>query len=116
MTRCSQSRRRTSRRRTGITGIPSSSCAREVHRAVSIVEAKAYLVRGEAADGYWGSQTWKGDDSGSLYHWSWDDALTSSSWRMRNSYSRTLDCVIVRLVDESGRVGWGEAKAPVAGR
>lgn len=80
-----------------------------------INRVNAFVVRAELEGGYWGSRAWKGEDSPRLYSWDWTDGLTfPPSWRMRNSYAPTLDAVLVRIEDSEGRVGWGEAKAPVA--
>jgi D-arabinonate dehydratase/D-galactarolactone cycloisomerase len=35
-------------------------------------------------------------------------------WRSRASYSPTVDTTIVKITTDTGLVGWGEAKAPVA--
>ena len=92
---------------------------------IASVEAFALRVRDPAARAYWGSQAWAsglggangGRGSGTP---SPDDRPRTEPeaypprWRMRASYSDTLNTVIVRITADTGLVGYGEAKAPVA--
>jgi len=73
------------------------------------VDAFALRVRDPAAPAYWGSQAWA---SGAAVRAAWEEY--PPRWRMRASYSETLNTVIVRLTTDTGLVGYGEAKAPVA--
>jgi L-alanine-DL-glutamate epimerase-like enolase superfamily enzyme len=78
---------------------------------IASVEAFALRVRDPAARAYWGSQAWaSGPDDGPRT----DPEGYPPRWRMRASYSDTLNTVIVRITADTGHVGYGEAKAPVA--
>ena len=77
---------------------------------VSAVEAFALRVRDPAAPAYWGSQAWASGAAAAPAPWE----EYPPRWRMRASYSDTLNTVIVRATADSGLVGYGEAKAPVA--
>jgi L-alanine-DL-glutamate epimerase-like enolase superfamily enzyme len=60
---------------------------------------------------YWGSRAWGSAQTGTAPEIS---AEYPSPWRRRYLYSPTIDTVIVRLTTDTGLVGYGEAKAPVA--
>ena len=60
---------------------------------------------------YWGSRAWGDARTDARPEIS---AEYPSPWRRRYLYSRTIDTVIVRLTTDTGLVGHGEAKAPVA--
>lgn len=77
---------------------------------VASVEAFALRVRGPAAPSYWGSQAWASGAGAARALWE----EYPPRWRMRASYSETLNTVIVRITTDTGLVGYGEAKAPVA--
>ncbi|MDR7481491.1 MAG: mandelate racemase/muconate lactonizing enzyme family protein [Armatimonadota bacterium] len=72
------------------------------------VDAFALRAPGPPAHPYWGSRTWAQNaylPPGPEY---------PPRWRMRASYSDTINTVIVRITTDAGLVGYGEAKAPVA--
>jgi D-galactarolactone cycloisomerase len=74
---------------------------------VKVVSVEAIPIRAPAAQPYWGARSW---GSGEV-------APTSDypvSARRRFVYSETVETCLVRLETESGVVGWGECKAPVA--
>lgn len=78
-----------------------------------IVKVDAFAIEAEPIDAraYWGSRAW-GDERTDR------QAELSTEYpvplRRRFVYSRTIDTVIVRIETDTGLVGWGEAKAPVA--
>jgi D-arabinonate dehydratase/D-galactarolactone cycloisomerase len=72
------------------------------------VDAFALRAPGPAAEAYWGSRTW----AQGAYLPPWREY--PPRWRMRASYSDTINTVIVRVTTDAGLVGYGEAKAPVA--
>ncbi len=74
---------------------------------ISHVEAFALRAPNPVAQTYWGSKAWA---SGTLPAWQEYPAR----WRMRATYSETLNTVIVKVTTDTGLVGFGEAKAPVA--
>ncbi len=59
---------------------------------------------------YWGSRAW-GDERRGPGEISTEFPAPQ---RRRYVYSQTIDTVVVRIETDDGRVGWGEAKAPVA--
>ncbi|MDR7521756.1 MAG: mandelate racemase/muconate lactonizing enzyme family protein [Armatimonadota bacterium] len=69
------------------------------------VEAFALRVPGPAARTYWGSAAWASEQP--------LEERYPPRWRMRATYSPTLNTVIVRITTDDGLVGYGEAKAPV---
>jgi D-galactarolactone cycloisomerase len=60
---------------------------------------------------YWGSRAWGTTRTGAAPEIS---AEYPTPLRRRYLYSRTIDTVIVRLTTDTGLVGYGESKAPVA--
>jgi D-arabinonate dehydratase/D-galactarolactone cycloisomerase len=80
---------------------------------MKIVKVEAFPIQARPTDTrpYWGSRAW-GDVRAA------DQAELSTEYpvplRRRFIYARTIDTVIVRIQTDSGLVGWGEAKAPVA--
>jgi D-galactarolactone cycloisomerase len=86
---------------------------------MKIVSVEAIPVHARMAPGdvYWGNQSWgynkPKSTTGGL---SVSDDRTSypPHWRSRAAYSQTVDCTIVKITTDTGIVGWGEAKAPVA--
>jgi D-arabinonate dehydratase/D-galactarolactone cycloisomerase len=85
---------------------------------IAAVEAIPVRARMAAGDVYWGNQSWgynkpaKTNAAGLAI----DDDRTGypPHWRSRAAYSRTVDVTIVKITTDTGLVGWGEAKAPVA--
>lgn len=83
------------------------------------VEAIAIAAPNPDSHAYWGKASWGAAASGEerphpLRHWC--DTVFPHPARMRPAYSETYDTTIVRIETDSGLVGWGEAKAPVAPR
>jgi D-galactarolactone cycloisomerase len=90
---------------------------------ITAVDAFALRVPSPAAQTYWGSQAWvAGTKAGATRPPGVSDVDASTipgeeyppRWRMRATYSSTINTVIVRLKTDAGLVGYGEAKAPVA--
>jgi D-galactarolactone cycloisomerase len=87
---------------------------------MEIVSVEAIPIEApvEAGDVYWGNQSWGYNkpantaSGGLLTH---DDRTGyPPRWRSRAAYSTTIDTTIIKITTESGLVGWGEAKSPVA--
>jgi D-arabinonate dehydratase/D-galactarolactone cycloisomerase len=80
---------------------------------MKIVKVEAFAIQAEPTDSrpYWGSRAWGAEKSGDLPELSTEYPVPL---RRRFIYSRTIDMVAVRIETDSGHVGWGEAKAPVA--
>ena len=81
-----------------------------------IVDVEAIAISAPNPAGtYWGKATWGGAaDRGPLAHWR--PLRFPHPGRMRPSYARGFETTLVRLETDTGLVGWGEAKAPVAPR
>jgi D-arabinonate dehydratase/D-galactarolactone cycloisomerase len=82
---------------------------------IAAVEAFALRVPSPSAETYWGSQAWAtkpGVSDIEAPPAPWEEY--PARWRMRASYSETINTVIVRVTTDGGLVGYGEAKAPVA--
>jgi len=86
---------------------------------VRIVSVHAYAVKAaNPGPTYWGSATWgkAGANVGAAAPAGrpglWD--RFPAPGRMQPVYSPTIDTTLVKLVTDTGLVGWGEAKAPVA--
>lgn len=87
---------------------------------MKIVSVEAIPIRASMSEGdvYWGNQSWgrakpakanapglpPGDDRSQFPYF----------WRSRAAYSPTVDTTIVKIMTDSGLVGWGESKTPVA--
>jgi L-alanine-DL-glutamate epimerase-like enolase superfamily enzyme len=80
---------------------------------MKIERIETFAVQAPPSDArpYWGSRAWGSTAAGGAAELS---AEYPSPVRRRYLYSRTIDTVIVRLTTDSGLVGHGEAKAPVA--
>lgn len=81
---------------------------------MKIIKVEAFAVQAKPIDKeYWGSRTW-GHEAAKLR------AEISAEYpppeRRRFIYSKTIDTCLVRITTESGLIGYGEAKAPVAPR
>jgi len=83
---------------------------------IAAVDAFALRVPNPAGQTYWGSQAWASGtaspgvaaDAGRA---AWEEY--PPRWRMRATYSSTINTVVVRITVDNGLVGFGEAKAPV---
>ena len=82
---------------------------------ISRVEAFALRVPSPVAQTYWGSKAWSSTPAaGGIREAaeSWEEY--PPRWRMRATYSDTINTVIVKVTTDTGLTGFGEAKAPVA--
>jgi L-alanine-DL-glutamate epimerase-like enolase superfamily enzyme len=79
---------------------------------MKIVKVEAFPIQAKPIDSraYWGSRAWGATRSDRVEI----SAEYPTPQRRRYVYSGTIDTVIVRIEADDGRVGWGEAKAPVA--
>jgi len=77
---------------------------------ITRVEAIAIQAKPIDKKPYWGSRAW-GDERGGPGEISTEFPAPQ---RRRYVYSKTIDTVVVRIETDTGHVGWGEAKAPVA--
>ncbi len=82
---------------------------------ISRVEAFSLRVPSPVAQTYWGSKAWSStptvtdiEEVPEL----WEEY--PPRWRMRATYSDTINTVIVKVTTDTGLTGFGEAKAPVA--
>jgi len=82
---------------------------------IAKVEAIAIQAVNPSQQEYWGKRSWvsarQTDENSIIVRKGLEYPL---KWRMRASYSNTIDTCIVKLTTDDGLVGWGEAKAPVA--
>ena len=80
---------------------------------MKIERVETFAVQAPPSDArpYWGSRAWGTTRTGSAPEIS---AEYPTPLRRRFLYSRTIDTVIVRLTTDTGLVGYGESKAPVA--
>jgi L-alanine-DL-glutamate epimerase-like enolase superfamily enzyme len=80
---------------------------------MKIVKVEAFPIQAQPIDSraYWGSRAWGSERAHRQAELSTE---YPAPLRRRFVYSRTIDTVIVRIETESGQIGWGEAKAPVA--
>ncbi|MFL6733204.1 MAG: mandelate racemase/muconate lactonizing enzyme family protein [Sphingomicrobium sp.] len=80
---------------------------------MKITKVDAFAIKAEPIDkrAYWGSRAWGTELSPGQVEPSTEYPVPL---RRRFVYSRTIDTVIVRIETDSGHIGWGEAKAPVA--
>jgi D-galactarolactone cycloisomerase len=85
---------------------------------VKIVSVEVIPVQAAMQGVYWGNQSWgrnKPTSSSAPGLPPGDDRSTYPYlWRSRAAYSQTVDTTIVKISTDTGLVGWGEAKAPVA--
>jgi len=84
-----------------------------------IVDVEAIAISAPNPDGtYWGKATWGAADNASTpsptAHW--QPTHFPHPARMRPIYATGIDTCLVRIETDTGIVGWGEAKAPVAPR
>jgi D-arabinonate dehydratase/D-galactarolactone cycloisomerase len=79
---------------------------------VKVTKVEAIAIQAQPIDTkpYWGSRAW-GDERRGPGEISTEFPAPQ---RRRYVYSKTIDTVVVRVETDSGHVGWGEAKAPVA--
>lgn len=80
---------------------------------MKITKVDAFAIKAEPIDRrpYWGSRAWGAELAPGQAELSTEFPVPL---RRRFVYSRTIDTVIVRIETDTGEVGWGEAKAPVA--
>jgi D-galactarolactone cycloisomerase len=80
---------------------------------MKIVKIEAFAIQAEPTDTrpYWGSRAWGVERTPGQAELSTEYPVPL---RRRFIYSRTIDTVIVRIETDTGHVGWGEGKAPVA--
>lgn len=80
---------------------------------MKIVKVEAFAIQAEPIDtrAYWGSRAWGTERASGQAELSTEYPVPL---RRRFVYSRTIDTVIVRIETDTGHVGWGESKAPVA--
>lgn len=78
---------------------------------MKIVKVEAIPIQAKAIvkKPYWGSRAW-----GDLQQRGEISTEYPAPQRRRYVYSQTIDTVAVRIETDDGKVGWGEAKAPVA--
>ena len=79
---------------------------------MKIVRVDTFAVQAKPADGqaYWGSRAWGAEEHARVEL----SREYPPPQRRRFIYSKTIDTVLVKITIDDGRVGWGEAKAPVA--
>jgi D-galactarolactone cycloisomerase len=86
---------------------------------IAAVDAFSLRAPSPSAQTYWGSRAWAqawakkpgvSDIEAAPARWEEYPAR----WRMRASYSGTINTVVVRVTTDTGLAGYGEAKAPVA--
>jgi D-galactarolactone cycloisomerase len=80
---------------------------------MKIERIETFAIQAPPSDArpYWGSRAWGSTQADAAPELS---AEYPTPIRRRYLYSQTIDTVIVRLTTDSGLVGYGEAKAPVA--
>jgi D-galactarolactone cycloisomerase len=85
---------------------------------MKITHVEAIPIQAPFEEVYWGNQSWghnKSDDSSAPGLPPGDNRDSFPYfWRSRAAYSRTIDTTLVKITTDSGIVGWGEAKSPVA--
>ena len=83
--------------------------------SIEPIPIQASMQRGDV---YWGNQSWghnKPTQSSAPGLPPGDDrSQYPPFWRSRAAYSQTIDTTIIKIVTDTGIVGWGEAKSPVA--
>ena len=82
-----------------------------------VTDIEAIAVSAPNPDGrtYWGKASWgAAGERSPLAHW--DTVRFPNPARMRPAYSDRFETTMVRITTDTGLVGWGEAKAPVAPR
>ena len=80
---------------------------------MKIVKVEAFPIQAEPIDtrSYWGSRAWGSERAAGQAELSTEYPVPL---RRRFVYSRTIDTVIVRIETDTGHIGWGETKAPIA--
>lgn len=80
---------------------------------MKIVKVDAFAIQAKQTDdrAYWGSRAWGAEQSAGQVELSTQYPVPL---RRKFLYSKSIDCVIVRIEADNGMVGWGECKAPVA--
>ena len=84
---------------------------------MKIIKVEAFAIQAKNPDKqeYWGKRSWvsqrQTDAASVVVRKGLEYPL---KWRMKASYSDTIDTCIVKVTTDEGITGWGEAKAPVA--
>lgn len=85
---------------------------------MKIVSVQAIPIQAVMSEVYWGNQSWGHNKSGDVNAPGLPPGDDRSQfpyfWRSRAAYSKTVDTTLVKITTDSGIVGWGEAKSPVA--
>lgn len=85
---------------------------------IASVEAIPIRAPMRPGDVYWGNQTWgkNKDAKAAAAGLPPDDDRSEYPhlWRSRAAYSRSVDTTLVKITTDTGIVGWGESKTPVA--
>lgn len=83
-----------------------------------IVDVEAIAISAPNPAGtYWGKATWgAAGDAASSPTAHWQPTRFPHPARMRPAYATGIDTCLVRIETDTGIIGWGEAKAPVAPR
>jgi len=85
---------------------------------MKIISVEAIPIQAPFAEVYWGNQSWgraKADNTSAPGLPVGDDrSQFPYFWRSRAAYSKTIDTTLVKITTDSGIIGWGEAKSPVA--
>lgn len=85
---------------------------------MKIISVEALPIQAPFQEVYWGNQSWgraKSDDKSAPGLPTGDDrSQFPYFWRSRAAYSKTIDTTLVKITTDTGLVGWGEAKSPVA--
>ncbi len=82
---------------------------------ITAVDAFALRAPSPVGQTYWGSRAWASGPKVADIESApspWEEY--PPRWRMRATYSETINTVIVRVSTDAGLIGYGEAKAPVA--
>jgi D-arabinonate dehydratase/D-galactarolactone cycloisomerase len=85
---------------------------------MKIVDVEAIAISAPNPAGtYWGKATWGAGNAAQspTAHWA-PPASFPHPGRMRPAYALGIETVLVRVETDTGIVGWGESKAPVAPR
>ncbi|AQS56959.1 mandelate racemase/muconate lactonizing enzyme family protein [Novibacillus thermophilus] len=84
---------------------------------MKITKVETYAIQAEntGEQEYWGKRSWVTEQKKNQSKVVVPEGLEyPPKWRMRASYSDTIDTCIVKVQTNEGIIGWGEAKAPVA--
>lgn len=82
---------------------------------ITKVETFAIKAPNPSSEEYWGKRSWVSE-----FKTNPEELVVAkeleypAKWRMRASYSETIDTCLVKIHTDEGYIGWGESKAPVA--